>query len=74
MNLSTADFTVSAERICFGLAAVKVLEKLGVAVDFPGGQTCCGQPAFNSGYRDDARRAAEQIHTYLSARQQPAAS
>jgi L-lactate dehydrogenase complex protein LldE len=41
-----------------GLAAVKVLEKLGVAVDFPGGQTCCGQPAFNSGYRDDARRAA----------------
>jgi L-lactate dehydrogenase complex protein LldE len=41
-----------------GLAAVKVLENLGVAVDFPGAQTCCGQPAFNSGYRDDARRAA----------------
>jgi L-lactate dehydrogenase complex protein LldE len=41
-----------------GLAAVKILENLGVAVDFPAAQTCCGQPAFNSGYQDDARRAA----------------
>ncbi len=41
-----------------GVAAVRVLEALGVRVDFPRAQTCCGQPAFNSGYRDDARRAA----------------
>ena len=41
-----------------GVAAVRVLEALGVHVDFPPDQTCCGQPAFNSGYRDDARRSA----------------
>ena len=41
-----------------GVAAVRVLEALGVIVDFPPAQTCCGQPAFNSGYREDARRAA----------------
>jgi L-lactate dehydrogenase complex protein LldE len=41
-----------------GVAAVQVLEALGVEVDFPAGQTCCGQPAFNSGYRDSARRSA----------------
>ena len=33
-----------------GDAVVKVLGHLGVKVDFPAGQTCCGQPAFNSGY------------------------
>jgi len=41
-----------------GVAAVKVLEALGVEVDFPAGQVCCGQPAFNSGYREEARRSA----------------
>ena len=41
-----------------GVAVVRVLENLGVRLDFPAGQTCCGQPAFNSGYRDDARRSA----------------
>jgi L-lactate dehydrogenase complex protein LldE len=41
-----------------GVATVRVLEALGVEVDFPAGQTCCGQPAFNSGYQDSARRAA----------------
>jgi L-lactate dehydrogenase complex protein LldE len=41
-----------------GVAAVRVLEALGVDLDFPAGQTCCGQPAFNSGYRDSARRSA----------------
>ena len=34
------------------------LKALGVSVDFPAGQTCCGQPAFNSGYHDSARRSA----------------
>lgn len=41
-----------------GLSAVKVLRKLGVEVEFNPRQTCCGQPAFNSGYRDEARRVA----------------
>ena len=40
-----------------GLSTVNVLEHLGVEVDFPMGQTCCGQPAFNAGYRQEARRA-----------------
>jgi L-lactate dehydrogenase complex protein LldE len=34
-----------------GKAVVTVLERLGVEVDFPPGQTCCGQMHFNSGYR-----------------------
>jgi L-lactate dehydrogenase complex protein LldE len=41
-----------------GVAAVRVLRSLGVAVDFPPAQTCCGQPAFNAGHRDAARRTA----------------
>lgn len=40
---------------------VKVLDRLGVDVEFPEGQTCCGQPAFNSGYREDARVVAERF-------------
>ena len=34
---------------------VKVLEKAGVEVEYNGEQTCCGQPAFNAGFRDEAR-------------------
>jgi L-lactate dehydrogenase complex protein LldE len=34
---------------------VKVLEKAGVDVRYNGEQTCCGQPAFNAGFRDEAR-------------------
>jgi L-lactate dehydrogenase complex protein LldE len=41
-----------------GIAAVRVLRELGVEVDFPSAQVCCGQAAFNSGYRDEARSAA----------------
>jgi L-lactate dehydrogenase complex protein LldE len=41
-----------------GTATVRLLRRLGVEVDFPGGQTCCGQPHFNSGYHDDARTLA----------------
>jgi L-lactate dehydrogenase complex protein LldE len=36
-----------------GRATVRVLERLGVDVDFPAGQTCCGQMHFNSGYRPE---------------------
>lgn len=38
-----------------GEAMVKILNRHGVDVDFPAGQTCCGQPAFNSGYVEEAR-------------------
>lgn len=41
-----------------GLAAMRLIERAGVRVIFPQGQTCCGQPAYNSGYRDEARRVA----------------
>jgi L-lactate dehydrogenase complex protein LldE len=41
-----------------GVAAVRVLRNLGVAVDFPAAQTCCGQPAYNAGHRDAARDTA----------------
>ncbi|MBM4183531.1 MAG: (Fe-S)-binding protein [Gemmatimonadetes bacterium] len=38
--------------------AVRLLRHLGARVDFPAGQTCCGQPAFNAGRRDEAARMA----------------
>jgi L-lactate dehydrogenase complex protein LldE len=44
-----------------GMSVVEVLEHLGVAVDFPRGQTCCGQPAFNAGHRREARQVAVQF-------------
>ena len=37
-------------------AMVEILDRLGVKVDFPPEQTCCGQPAFNSGAWDEARK------------------
>ncbi len=33
-----------------GKSTVELLERLGCTIDFPKGQTCCGQPAYNSGY------------------------
>ncbi len=44
-----------------GESTVRVLERLGVDVDFPRGQTCCGQPAFNAGYWSDARPLARRF-------------
>jgi L-lactate dehydrogenase complex protein LldE len=38
--------------------AVRLLRRLGCEVDFPEGQTCCGQPAFNAGHVAEARRMA----------------
>ena len=38
-----------------GVSVVRVLRRLGVDVVYPEGQTCCGQPAFNSGFFDEAR-------------------
>lgn len=41
-----------------GESVVEVLEKLGTEIKVPGGQTCCGQPAFNGGFWDEAREMA----------------
>jgi L-lactate dehydrogenase complex protein LldE len=43
-----------------GEAVVSILEKAGMTVSFPPGQTCCGQPAFNAGLPKQARRMAIQ--------------
>ena len=42
------------------MSIVQVLERLGHMVDYPESQTCCGQPPFNAGYWDEARRVAER--------------
>lgn len=51
-----------------GVATVRLLERLGVEVDFPDAQTCCGQPQFNTGYRREAeplvRRTARVFDGY----------
>jgi L-lactate dehydrogenase complex protein LldE len=44
-----------------GVSAVEVLRRVGCEVDFDPRQTCCGQPAFNTGYRKEARKVAEQF-------------
>jgi L-lactate dehydrogenase complex protein LldE len=44
-----------------GLATVDVLERLGLEVEFPMGQTCCGQMGFNAGYRAEAKQVARQF-------------
>lgn len=41
-----------------GFSMVKVLEKLGCKVNYNPNQTCCGQPAYNAGYFDEARQVA----------------
>ena len=43
-----------------GEATVRLLHRLGIAVDFPLGQTCCAQPAFNAGFHDQARQVAQR--------------
>lgn len=44
-----------------GTSAVEVLRRVGCDVAFDERQTCCGQPAFNTGYRSDARRLAQRF-------------
>ncbi len=44
-----------------GFNMVKVLEKLGCKVHYNTNQTCCGQPAFNAGYWDEARSVGEKF-------------
>jgi L-lactate dehydrogenase complex protein LldE len=58
-----------------GVATARVLERAGHEVVFPEGQTCCGQPAFSSGYREPATRvlrttlralAAAEVDAYVA--------
>ncbi|MBI2204876.1 MAG: (Fe-S)-binding protein [Candidatus Rokubacteria bacterium] len=43
-----------------GVRIVRLLRGLGVTVEFPAGQTCCGMPLFNSGYHADATDVARR--------------
>jgi len=44
-----------------GVAIVRLLRSLGVTVEFPRGQTCCGLPLFNSGYHTEAAQVARRL-------------
>ena len=48
-------------RPTVGFAAVKLLEEAGCTVEAPRAQTCCGQPAYNSGDRADTRAIAVRV-------------
>ncbi len=52
---------VDIMRPSVGFAAVKLLEQAGCEVSVPRAQTCCGQPAYNSGDRPDARAIARNV-------------
>lgn len=54
--------TCLVDQLCpnVGVSAVKVLRRAGCEVVFDDRQTCCGQPAFNTGYRGEARKFAER--------------
>ena len=48
-----------------GMAGIRLLQREGIRVIYPRGQSCCGQPAFNNGHRDEARAvAAAQIKLF----------
>lgn len=48
-------------RPSVGFSAIELLEKAGCAVEVPEAQTCCGQPAYNSGEMGGARTLARQV-------------
>ena len=52
-----------------GVSVVRVLRGAGVEVDFPVGQTCCGQPLYNSGFTVEARKLAERTLDILNDRE-----
>src|SRR5512143_1745442 len=43
-----------------GMAGIELLQRQGIKVIFPQGQSCCGQPAFKSGFPAEARAVARQ--------------
>jgi len=52
---------VDLYRPTTGFAAVRLLEAAGCEVEVPPGQTCCGQPAFNSGDAETTRAIARTV-------------
>ena len=50
-----------------GMATVRLLEKLGVELDFPEEQTCCGQPMLNAGFAEEARPVARKFAALFDA-------
>jgi L-lactate dehydrogenase complex protein LldE len=54
-----------------GEATVRLIEAQGIRVEFPFDQTCCGQPAFNSGFAPEARRMARHTIDVLAATEGP---
>jgi L-lactate dehydrogenase complex protein LldE len=55
--------TCLVDQLCpqVGVSTVVVLRRLGCEVIFDERQTCCGQPAFNTGYRKEARKFAKRF-------------
>lgn len=49
-----------------GQSVVHLLRQHGCTIDFPEEQVCCGQPAYNSGYSAESKRAAKQLITAFS--------
>jgi L-lactate dehydrogenase complex protein LldE len=54
-----------------GDAVVTVLERAGVTVEFPFDQTCCGQPPFNAGFREESRRIVHHMLDVLDVTEGP---
>ncbi|WP_207485357.1 (Fe-S)-binding protein [Arenibaculum pallidiluteum] len=52
---------VDIYRPSVGFSAIELLERAGCTVEVPRAQTCCGQPAYNSGDRADAKALARQV-------------
>ena len=52
-----------------GVSVVRTLRRAGVDVDFPEGQTCCGQPLYNSGFTAEARKLAVRTLDILGGRE-----
>jgi L-lactate dehydrogenase complex protein LldE len=44
-----------------GMSVVQILQHLGIELEFPEDQTCCGQPAYNGGYHQEAKKVARQF-------------
>jgi L-lactate dehydrogenase complex protein LldE len=54
-----------------GMATARVLERRGHEVEVPASQTCCGQPAYNGGFPEEARAAARHTLSVLEATEGP---
>lgn len=49
-----------------GISVANILDRLGIKVEVPRGQVCCGQPAFNAGFFKEAKRVAQYTLELLS--------